>query len=1065
MFRNRWSILALTALACVTVAQAQQSQTSGSVRGQVFAKNRTRLAGAKVVVRNLETGFSRTVVTGQDGTYSAPLLPVGPYEIVVSAPGMKTFKDTTLRVGLGSATVLNFVMDAASVDAVVEVVDTKQVLDVAQVNTTMAVDQKMVEAIPLVSRNFQDLARMTPGVMGGAGNPPRLIVEGGRQIFNAVQIDGANNNSMFFGEQRGGAFIPFTFGADTVKELQVITNGYDAQYGQAGATINAVTKNGSNEFTGSMLAELRDSNWTERAVRVPYDPKGNINTPKVLSRNNDSYNLNFNLGGPLVKDKLFFFVGVETFKKDRTANPILASLGATGSGNTQTDYNAFLTSRLGQVVAHRGGLSIAQEYGNPYLGIPSNSYKVDATNTVYFARLDWAPSANHRFVLRSNYTVMDDTLLNTSQNLNNGESNIISDKISAISWVLESNNIWNPNLFSETRLQLSREARPMRANSVVGTPSIQVGGSMTVGTKTSTPRESNELITQLFHQTTYTTGDWTFKGGFEYLKADEDNQFFQNNSGNFAFTTYAAAAAWSAGALNASTPGNITYSGAISPYLGRVEMWTRIASVFAQGSYNGLLNKRLNLHLGLRYTKQDFSDNPAPNPNFKGLDQGMGGNALDPRLAFSYDLDGKGTTVLRGGHGWFTSPTPLLLHSNTMTGNAQIITNYSFALGTGTGRTPATLGAFNTGSLGAASMINGTSMTKVSDANLVALSAIFPGGSSTTSLWDPNNKLSRSKKTTLGLERDMGNQLILGVKATHIKYENLQYFENINLNQGNMGAGLAVPYNDGYASASNVWSRVNRPGTATIRGRFVDFRGTAAGNPGSGFSDVFLVKGDGYGRYLGLTFTMDKKFSERAGITANVTFSKSNDTGSFERGTYTSGYSASVSSPFGEIGASQLPNPQDPASNYGLSNNDRLMVANAVAYFPLMLGVQASVRYLYQTGLPYTAYDGRDLNGDGVANEFAMGGRNTLRQPNQQQLDLRLSRSFRLYRKLQLEAIVDIYNLFNTENQLVSTNNQFATYGPAYNFGTAGVANSGFGKVDTPDFNTREVQVGLRLKF
>jgi len=1078
MNRNRWSTLILTTLACAVVGQAQQGQTSGAIRGQVFSRSGGKLAGATVVVRNLETSFSRTLMTGADGAYTAPLLPVGPYEITVTAPGMKTLKDNTLRVNLGSAAVLNFTLDAAVVGATVEVVDTRQSLDVAQVNTTAQVDQKIVEAIPLVSRNFQDLARMTPGVMGGAGNPPRLIVEGARQIFNAVQIDGANNNSTFFGEQRGGAFIPFTFGADTIRELQIITNGYDSQYGQAGATINAVTKNGTNEFTGSVLFEMRKTSWAARATRVPYDPSNNINTFSNLQRYNDSQNLNFNVGGPIFKDKLFFYAGVETFTRDRTANPILPSLSTTAStGNTLSDFNNFRASQLGLSIANLSGITIAQEFGNPFPvdpvlnpngGTPSHPYKVDATNTVYFARLDYSLNESHRFVLRSNYTVLDDTALNTSQNLNNGESNIISDKISAISWVLEANDIWSSNLFSESRLQLSREARPMRANAVVGTPSIQVARGMTVGTKTSTPRESNELITQFFHQTTFNPGDWTFKGGVDYMKTDVDNQFFQNNSGNFVFDSYAGAAAWASGTLAAGTPGNISYSGAISPYKGRIEMWTKTLSAFAQASYSGLFSKRLNLNLGVRYTKQDFSDNPAANPNFKGLDQAIGATAVDPRFAFSFDLDGKGTTILRGGHGWFSSPTPLLLHSNTMTGNAQIITNYSYALGTGAGRTAGNLAIFNSGLLSASSMISGTSVNKVSDAGLLSLAGSFPaGGASATSLWDPNNKLSRSKKSTLGIERDMGNQLVVGAKVTYIRYENLQYFENINLNQGNVAAGLAVAYNDGYATSLNSWSRVNRPNYAVIRGRRVEFGpgSLVAGNPVSGFGDVFLVKSDGYGQYNGLTLTLDKKLGEQAGLTANVTFSRSKDTSSFERGTYGSGFSSGTMSPFGEIGASQLPDPQNPDSNFGISNNDRLVVFNAVAYFPVVFGIQASFRYLFQTGLPYTAFDGRDNNGDGVANEFATGRRNSERQPNQQQIDMRISRTFKIYKKLQVEGIVDVYNLLNTANQSISTNNQFATYGPAFNNGTAGAANVGYGQVDTPDFNTRELQVGVRFKF
>jgi len=1059
MNRNRWSSLILTTLACAMVAQAQQSQTSGAIRGQISARKGGSLAGAKVVVRNLETSFTRTIMTGTDGVFSAPLLPVGLYEITVSAQGMKTLKDANVRVNLGNTSVMNFTLDASEVGATVEVVGTATVaLDAQQVNTVATVNQDVVESVPLVNRNFQDLAKLTPGMVGGSGNPPRLISEGGRQIFNAVQIDGANNNSLFFAEQRGGAFIPFTFGADTIKELQVVTNGYDAQYQQAGATVNAISKSGSNKFEGSVLAEFRNSRWTAKATPVP----GANNSDLARTRINDSHNLNFNVGGPILRDKLFFFAGVETFNKKFTANP--QNPYDRSAGNTDADFDAFRNSALGQVVSNKKGLTIAQEFGSLGLnGLPSpNPYSMEATNTVYFGRLDYNLNADHRFVFRANYTVMDDSYLNTSNNPNNAESNIITAKISAISWVLEANDIWSSELFTESRLQLAREARPMRANAVAGVPSIQVGPSssaLTVGTKTSTPRESNELITQFFSQTTWNRGDWTVKGGVDYLKADEDNQFYQNNAGNFNFSTYAMAAAWASGTITSTTPGTISYQGAISPYAGRILMWTSMASGFGQASYNGLLDRRLNLTLGLRYTKQDFSKNPNPNPYFAELDQASGATAVDPRFAFTFDVDGKGKTIIRGGYGWFSSPTPLLIHSNTMNNNGLMTANYAFSLpAVGASRTAAILNEFNTGgriaASGANGLISGTSMTKVNDANLRALSTsgLFGSGSGlVAALYDPDQKMSVAKKLSLGVDHDLGDGLILGSKASYIRYENLQYYVNVNLGQT---GGTA--YNDGYSLGNDTWSRATRPGYAIIRGRRVDFTANTT-NP-AGFSDVFLSRGDGYGKYMGLTFTAQKKFSENAGFLANVTFSRAWDTTSSERATPTSGLTPFPSSPFGEIGSAQLPNPASVGSSYGISNNDRLMVFNAVAYFPVILGIDASLRYNYQTGLPFTAYDGRDLNGDGVANHFALSGRNTERQPNSSQLDLRLTRSFAVYKKVHLEAILDVYNVFNTAYNAISTSKQVATT-------STGLVNLNYGKQDTLDLNTRELQVGIRLKF
>ena len=1055
---RRFTTLTLTALACATVASAQTSSTAGAVRGVIKDKGGKTLASTSVLLRNRDTGLTRTATSNALGEYHIGLLPVGNYELTVTATGMGTVKNSNIQVLLGQSAVANFSLDKAEASAVVEVISVAAGVDTKQINVMTSVDAAVIEAVPLVSRNFTDMAKLSPGVVSGANG--RLAVEGGRQIFNAIQIDGASTNSAFFNEQRGGVYTPFIFGADTIKELQIVTNGFDVQYGQAGATINAVTKTGTNDFFGSALYQIRRTSWSAKPKAVPFDPNGTFNTPTNLQRFNDSTNVNFNVGGALVKDKLWYFVGVERFHKSITANPNPTSI-TSAVGMTQTDFNNLVASPLGQVLTNRNGLTLAQELGNPGAGIAPHAYPMENTNTVYFGRLDYALNENHRFVLRTNYQTMKDTLLNTSANANNAESNNIPTITNSISWVVEANDIWTNELFTESRLQIAREARPMRNNSVAGVPSLEVPTSasfMAFGTKTSTPRESNENTLQLFSATTWNHGDFQVKGGIDLMKVDVDNQFFQNNAGRFQFGTYGAGAAWANGTLgNLNTlpippnPDNnklnsITYSGAVSAFNGRINMWTKTDSLFGQVQYSGLFDKRLNLTAGLRSTNQSFSNNPAPNPNFQGLDQANSAKAIDPRLAFSFDLDGKGKTVIRGGYGTFSSPTPLLLHSNTMTGNGQIITNYSFSLNRANA---ANLALFNSGLLSAGNLINGSAMRKLTDAELstVAGLPVFTAGSSSTSLWDPENKLSRSKKFSVGVEHDYGNNLVLGMTATYVKYENLQRFENINL--GQVG-GQA--YNDGYAPGIDLWNGA-RPNFANIRGHRVDFnKGTVTpGNPIGGFSDVYLVKTDGWGFYRGLSVSAKKTWNDKTGLIANLTYSKAQDTGSFERGTYTSANSNFSS----ELGASLTPNPQDPSSNFGYGDSDRRWVLNVVAYFPIIWGIEGSMRGLYQSGLPRSAYVATDLNGDGIQNHFAPDHtRGDLRQPGYTQVDLRLSRMFKIYGKLEIEGIIDIYNVLNKADYSVRSPNGYI------------VTNAEFGQLgNVSKDKTRELQLGIRAKF
>ncbi|HJW08330.1 MAG TPA: TonB-dependent receptor [Holophagaceae bacterium] len=1048
---RRWTTLAVTSLAFAMVAQAQSSDTTGAIRGRVSTVKGTAVAGGVVSIRNLETGLSRSAQTSSDGTFTVGLLPTGDYQVTIKAAGQKTLEDK-VHVSLGDAASRAYRMEDETAGATVEIVGAAQTLDPAQVNVVSTVDETLVKKIPLVSRNFLDLVRLTPGAVAGPGNPPRLMIQGARQIMNNLQIDGASSNSNFFGEQRGGAIIPFVFGADTIKELQVITNGYDAQYGNAaGAVINAITKGGTNEFQGSAMYLVRNDQWMAKAKPTPYESQVGNNSTLGLTRVGDSYNMNVNVGGPIIKDKLFYFVGAETYAISRLATPAFSSPIATaGSGNTAADFAAFQASSLYNVYTSRSGHTFGQE------GTTQIPYSQETKNTSYFARLDYNMTEAQRLSLRINYNKFKDTI-GGGNTPNTPESNELLNTTNAISWVLEHSAIWTPNLFSETRLQVSNERRPFDGNGV--SPAIGLFG-FTAGTKTSTPRQMNEIMTELINNTTWTFGDWSLKAGVDLQKISIDNQFFINGNGSISFSTYAMAAAWAAGNISAATPGSLTYNGATSVNGGRVHIDTNLNSEYLQGQYQAW-NHRLTLNAGLRFNQQKISNNPRPNANLAGLDSAADSTTTDPRFAFALDLDGNAKTVIRGGYGFFSTPTPMLLVANTMTGNGNTITNYSYRLNAGNA---ANLAVFNSGgAIGADQLINGQTFNKVSDASLQALavSGTFTSGAGPVQIWDPRTTMARAHKASLGIDHDMGNGLTVSATATYTEFDHLQYLENINLGQKD-AAGAVVAgafYNDGYPTGINSFSTSARPNKAIVDGRLLQFGPGASvpGNPAGGFGDVYLVKGDAIGRYRGLSLEMKKIWSSETGMVANVTFSRSQDQNSNERGTFTS----TGNFPNSELALAATTNPANPRSDWGNSWADRFAVVNVMAYFPIVWGVQGSFRFNYGTGLPYSALrnSGNDTNGDGIAfNDIAFGERNGQRQPDTKVMDLRLTRAFTIYRRFQIEGSLDVFNVFNWANQYIQDNEQVATT-------SSGAVNPTYGLIGGRDFNTREVQLGIRVRF
>ncbi|MBL0313564.1 MAG: TonB-dependent receptor [Holophagaceae bacterium] len=1024
-------------IAVLIAAPLAAQQTSGAVRGQVKAKKGGVVANAGLVLRSAATGFSRTLTADAQGNYQFNLMPVGVYELSITAPGMRTLRNSSVQVSLGQTTTLNFTMDSAEASTTVEVVAVSANLDTQQVSTNSSIDEKLVESIPLNGRDFTNLVNLTPGTAFDPDNN-RVSVEGARGIQNNLTIDGASYNSNFFGEQRGSTRIPFAFGADTIKELQIITNAFDAQYGNAaGAIINAISKTGTNDFSGTALFQIRPKSLVAKIRPVPYDPRGTTNTDQARTKNFSQTQFNMNVGGALIKDKLFYFIGVETYKykEDFTPNFAISSSG----GNSLANFTPFLAT-FGNLVMGNDGRTLTQEAGRNYTN--------DRTNTVYFGRLDWSINENHRASLRVNAqdwkSENGTTAFSSSFAPSTGQTSQGLEKNSGLSWVLELNSILGSNLINEARVQRAIERRPRFANSTAA-PEFQVNSGFNAGQNNFLPNGLDEYSWQIIDNLTWTKDDWSVKGGVDIQLFDFKNTFFRYQNGSFQFGNYQIANKWAAGTVFASSSSsdNLTYAGAYSDFGGAIAYQSKLFAGYVQGQYQGFMNRRLLLSLGVRVTREAQPDNPRPNPLFNGLDQANSTTSTDPRFGFTFDLNGRGKTLIRGGYGLFSSPNPSLTVSNTMNSNGNTTSTYFI------NNSPSTNAFFNTGALSFAQRVSGNRISSLNPSLLAGLGS----ASKTGQVWDPTNKMTLAKRTALGLDHSYDNGLTLGVQGVYAKFENLQYFMNINLNQ--VGAPAGSFYNDGYAVPGlNKFSTSGRPNKAVVRGHLLDF---------TGFGNIFLSQNGGEGTYKALILTASMRNDKGWGFNTNVTFSKAEDNNSNERTTASSTADSNVN------------DPSNPLATIARSSNDRPFRFVFAGYFPVFFGIKGAVNFSYNSGAPYssintsrsitvggvtTTYSG-DLNGDGGSNDYSPDTvRNGFRQPHVKQLDLRLTRNFEITKKYQVETFIDVFNVLNWANQRTTR-----TTGTQGNFTSGFVPQSDFGFIDLPDRNTREVQFGVRAKF
>jgi len=281
--------------------------TNGVISGTVTDPSGAALPGATVQVKNVSTGVSRSVTTNEVGRYRVPDLLVGQYEVQATQAGFQTVVESAVRLTVGSERVVNFSLPIGQTQETVNVES-----QLAQVDTTSSavatlVEEKQIADLPLNGRNYTQLIALAPGVLqtpptfasGFYGRGADYSVSGSRPEGQAFLLDNTNVQN-FWNHGPGSAVLGTTLGVDAIAEFSTQTNTYSAQFGGAGAAINAVTKSGTNSLHGSLFEYLRNNVLDARAF---YDG------PELPGFRRNQFG--GSLGGPVKKDKAFFFFNYE----------------------------------------------------------------------------------------------------------------------------------------------------------------------------------------------------------------------------------------------------------------------------------------------------------------------------------------------------------------------------------------------------------------------------------------------------------------------------------------------------------------------------------------------------------------------------------------------------------------------------------------------------------------------------------------------------------------------------------------------------------------------------------
>jgi outer membrane receptor protein involved in Fe transport len=291
----------------IAAAGGNAQSALGTLRGVVLDEQSGALPGVTITIQHLDTNTVQTTVSGPDGKFFVPNLRPGSYEVACELSGFAAQKQAlTLRVGQDLT--INLAMRLAGVAEAVEVVGRSVAVETQSTLATV-VSNKQIDDLPTVGRNFSTLATLAPGVTTstatGTGQGTGVSMSGQRPFTNGIVVDGASNLMQFYGRQSND------FPQDWIQEFQVLTNAFTAEYGQAaGGMLNVITRSGANAMHGRGYGFFRDANFDSPPFAGRYDANNN---PVFLDETPpfDQQRYGGFMGGPLRKDRLFYFAGIE----------------------------------------------------------------------------------------------------------------------------------------------------------------------------------------------------------------------------------------------------------------------------------------------------------------------------------------------------------------------------------------------------------------------------------------------------------------------------------------------------------------------------------------------------------------------------------------------------------------------------------------------------------------------------------------------------------------------------------------------------------------------------------
>ncbi len=1053
---------------------SQASVSNAELRGQITDEAGAAIAGATITVTDVTKGTTRSVTSDENGSYVVLSLLPSTYTVKVEATGFATQTLNNLRLDVGQLASLPVQMSAGGVQASISVEAGGQVVEVERTQQSTVIGTQQIMNLPINRRNYLDFVLLTPGVSDAdnindssdfrvAQTPQSGLSFGGNNgRGNSVMVDGASTDT-----NSGG--VRTVLGQEGVQEFQVNRNSYSAEYGGAsGGVVNIVSKTGSNDIHGSIFGYFRDDVFDARNA-FDFTPNGKA------TFNRQQFGGSF--GGPLRKEKTFYFMAFEGLTQDQTSfvnlvnDPTIFNLTA---GQTAL-FNFLDVAPVADFRAISAGVRAAistKQATRDLFNRESGQFPFDGYDTVGSLRVDHtfnsADSGYLRFNVASSHAENQAagalTAVSRGRTFNTFSGGAL----------LSETHFFSPTTINEVKAQYSYTNGDVISNDLVG-PEINIDGFGNFGRDIFLPSFAIERRYEISDNLGIVSGSHTYKFGGQYqaVNNSSDSQTFFGGRFNFgaalpiiSFVPAAARTPLVTFLTQASRADLITV---LNTPISALQAFNANAPIvyqqgFGESHFAGFshrtafygqdtwkIHPSFTLNYGVRYY---IENNVDPMPTDK--------NNVQPRLGFAWNPGSDGKTVIRGGYGIFTGQVDNQIVNvvNELSGSGDP-SNINIVLATATSNAlgvPTSIQIYQT--LLAQGII-GRRTIQQSD---LTQFGIIPGPGRPLEVRfrvGPNYENPYTQQASLAVQRDLGGGF--GAEVSYL-----------------FSRGAHLPRNHDTNPFKQTGPLSALSGTPTFI-RFPSAAQVAAGLT-SDFRNPLILQDNNYEStansfYHAGTLQVNKRFANNYAITANYTYAKTID----EVTDFNSDFSAQ--NPI-SIRTDRALSAFDQRHRVVLSGVFNSPVKSDSAVKRLFADWVVSPIFIAGSGRPFNILLGIDANGDGVstrdrpclriaAGQPCIPGSNIARNTGQGEpfynFDIRLARRIPISEGKYFEFTAEAFNLFNRVNY-TGINNIIGTT-PLINLNPEGVARGIKGLPPTTPFAftssapARQLQFGARFNF